>query len=237
MANNPSIPIRTREPRARVPGVIWFDSCYRYGDENDLPRDIASIRARTCAHCGCYAPPLPDAIDEDKPTEELLCARGDMCIGGGVADPDVSDDEYDCAVREGREDEVQRHDLDVYWTDEPETFYSAPQACWECAERGHCLFGDGWDFVVEWPGVAPPNAFMLGGDEDKSGLWLASVGSAAEAVALARAKKGKALAYYKIDYNSNFRGEGIVLGRFDVDAVELPEVELPDCEEIPVRMR
>lgn len=116
--------------------------------------DVWRRKARTCARCGCLA----------NPPMQWLEAVPALCWSGIHATHDV----------DGRR--VQRLEAE-----DGGLFVGQPisPSCLECAAEGRCIFGDGWDFHVEWDA----------GDEGdgqfakRGGCFLASVPSAAHAVA------------------------------------------------------
>lgn len=216
------IPVRFREPRAKVVAVAQRLPSYTY--EGPLTDNVLTAIGRTCEHCGCFASgwPVSEWLDwENHRGRHGLCARGDLTIGGGITDP-----EFEMLDEDSDEDsdEHQRRDLDAYG-DESGTYYTAPEDCLGCGDRGECRMPqDGWDFSVEWADEMPANDVM---HQPGKCLCIAVVRTALDAMALARAKQGTAYAWHVVDGVPE--DEPLMLaGNYDLPSA--PEVEhIPAC--------
>jgi hypothetical protein len=155
---------------------------------------------------------VSDFTDEDR--DLSICARSAF-----AADPD-------------EEDNVPG--VDWFWSHDDGSNYFAPIACAECSNRkGGCQFPqEGWDFTVEWEEDLPPNQELGHGFLSSSiCMHVAAVGSAAEAIAVARKEKGDAYAH-RIERGK--RDETFVLFMGSLVG-EFPEVDPPNLELIPCR--
>jgi len=202
--------------RAPTAGVIQLD--YWYSEEHYNPTpvppapDFRRLKARVCNRCGCYARPQIHDPEEDKP-DLRCCGRADQVCWVTDEGEDWTDPCPDVPY------------LGFWLSEANQQWYFAPTACAECSNKRGCDWPhNGWDFTAEW---VEPNTAKLGRAD--TAVAVASCGSAAEAVALAREHAGYAWAH-RIENNSREQAIKLWPG---ILADWMQEAEPPELERIP----